>query len=465
MSRAHLSVTCAMLALCLAATPAAAYLEGGASASTPAAGSGAAADKTGVTQLLNLEQALALSEKHNRELARAREYASWVEGRYLEERARALPQLTLSGHYNLSQSESEEAFGGGDDVTATGAGFSLFQPLFTWGKIPAAIRVARSGRSIAAEGIKSSRQISVKTVTSAFYDVLLAREFAAIARESLAQRERHLDKTRRRHGAGTATDYDVLAAEVASDNARPEAIRAENQVRMARERLRLVIGLGSREVDAAGSLDSALAAEAVPYLDFEQAYAEALSTRPELSSLRNRITVARDLVTIAAAADKPGLDLTGSLGWNQVDMGGATGKGADWAAGIVFTWPLFDGFRTEGQVAQAESDLAGLRLSEAELVDAIALEAREAVNAVREAGEIMRALTGTVSQAEKLLSMAEKGFELGVKTRLDVQDAQLNLSSAKGGLSRARRDYLVARVNLDFTTGRLCVEGCRVPGM
>ncbi len=66
---------------------------------------------------------------------------------------------------------------------------------------------------------------------------------------------------------------------------------------------------------------------------------------------------------------------------------------------------------------------------------------------------------GTVSQAERLLALAEKGFEYGVKTRLDVEDAELNLKQAKGNLARARRDYLVARVNLEFVKGTLGEEG------
>jgi HAE1 family hydrophobic/amphiphilic exporter-1 len=51
--------------------------------------------------------------------------------------------------------------------------------------------------------------------------------------------------------------------------------------------------------------------------------------------------------------------------------------------------------------------------------------------------------------------MSEKGFELGVKTRLDVEDAQLNLSLAKGNLAQASRDYIVARTNLDWAMGTL----------
>ena len=72
-----------------------------------------------------------------------------------------------------------------------------------------------------------------------------------------------------------------------------------------------------------------------------------------------------------------------------------------------------------------------------------------------EADEIQKALAGTVQQAEKLLQMSEKGFEYGVKTKLDVDEAQLNVRMAKGNLARARRDYLVARTNLLWVQGIL----------
>jgi HAE1 family hydrophobic/amphiphilic exporter-1 len=42
-----------------------------------------------------------------------------------------------------------------------------------------------------------------------------------------------------------------------------------------------------------------------------------------------------------------------------------------------------------------------------------------------------------------------------VKTRLEVEDAQLNLVQVKLDLARAKRDYLVALVNLDWTMGVL----------
>ena len=72
-----------------------------------------------------------------------------------------------------------------------------------------------------------------------------------------------------------------------------------------------------------------------------------------------------------------------------------------------------------------------------------------------ESGEIVKGLTGTVSQAQRLLAMAEKGYEFGVKTRLDVDDAQLNLQLAQSNLAKARRDHLTAQTNLQWAMGTI----------
>ena len=112
----------------------------------------------------------------------------------------------------------------------------------------------------------------------------------------------------------------------------------------------------------------------------------------------------------------------------------------DWS----ITFPFFDGFRTKGKVAQARSDVSSLKIDEAKMLDSISLQIRDTVNGVKEAGDIARGLAGTVSQAEKLLQMAEKGYEYGVKTRLEVEDAELNLSR-RTGKSRPRVQRLPCR--------------------
>ena len=406
---------------------------------------------------LTLEQAISVAMEKNRDIEKAREYAKYVQGKYVEERSAALPQLSLNGSANVSQDQSQKAllgitprqYNGLIDLTVT-------QPLYTWGKVNAAIRAAEYGLKTADEQLRLYRQAAYRDVSAAYYDVLLARELRTLAVENQYQKARHLDEAKRKFAAGVATDYDVLAAEVATENARPEAIRSQNAIRAALEKLRFLLALGPEEVQVAGSLDMATPDRPVP-VTYEQALLAAGKQRPELADLRLRIGVYGELVTIASAENKPRLDLKGGAGWHWTSLDEPGPKreadGAAWNIGVYLTFPFFDGFKSSGRVAQARSDLRTKQIEESKLLDSIALEVREAGFALQEAAEIYQAVSGTVNQAERLVQMAEKGYEYGVKIRLEVEDAQLNLLQARINRAKAQRDYRVARVNYEWASG------------
>jgi HAE1 family hydrophobic/amphiphilic exporter-1 len=408
---------------------------------------------TAEARTLTLDQALSIAMEKNRDIEKSREYARYVQGRYVEERAAALPQLSLNAAATISKDESQGFTGMTSRQYSRTADVTLSQPLYTWGKIGAAIRAAEVGLKTADEQLRLYRQAVYRDVTATFYDILLAKELHRLAGENLAQKKRHQDEARRKFAAGVATDYDVLAADVAVDNARPEGIRSENSVRTAREKLRFLLALEGVEVDVSGSLDS----DTVPPQSFEEALKSAQDHRPELSDAKLRVGIYNELVSIANADNKPRLDLRGSAGWHWMDMNstgsGHTEDGAAWNAGVFLTFPFFDGFRTSGRVTQAKSDLRTKQIEESRLRDSVALEVRDAINAVREASEIVLALSSTVRQAERLVQMAEKGYEFGVKIRLEVDDAQLNLVQAQSNLARAQRDQRVAQVNLQWAMG------------
>lgn len=404
-------------------------------------------------RVLTLDQALEIADQRNRDILKAREFFNSVQGKYVEERSAALPQFTINGQVSRLQDDSQSALGGGvfpATQNYRAIELAVSQPLFTWGKVGAAIRAAKEGFRVADERLRTSRQDSRRDVSTAFYDALLAKEQYAIARQNLDQKMRHLDEAKRRYAAGVATDYDVLAASVSAENARPEVIRTENLVRTTRDRLRFLLAL-EEDVEVSGTLE----AGAPQVGTYESVLAVARKRRPELEELRRRKDIAEELIKIYNADDKPRLDLKGGVGWRELETGPFAADGKAWNAGIFLSFPIFDGWKTRGKVAQAQSDRRSLEIDEARLSDSISLEIREAMNAVSESGEIVKALSGTVGQAERLLAMAEKGFELGVKIRLEVEDAELNLLQAKGNLAQARRNFLVARVNLDRVAGVL----------
>ncbi len=404
-------------------------------------------------RVLTLDQALEIAGKRNRDIQKAKEFSRQVEGKYIEERAAALPQLSLNANALWQQDDSQKVLGGGVFPTRQNtrtAEISLSQALFTWGKIGAAIRAAEKGFKTADERLRIASQDTCRDVSAAYYDILLARELYTISSQNREQKERHLDEANRRYAAGVATDYDVLAAQVAVENARPEVIRTENLIRSTRDRLRYLLALED-DVDVNGTLE----AVAGPGPSYSEAIEVARKHRPEIAELGLRKEIAGELVKIANAEDKPRVDLKGGYGWRQIQVGSASGDGQVWDVGVFLTFPFFDGLKARGKVIQAESDLRTVEIEEAKLADSISLEIRDALNEERQAAEIVKALTGTVAQAERLLAMAEKGYELGVKIRLEVEDAELNRQQARGNLALARRNFLVARVNLERVLGVL----------
>ena len=404
-------------------------------------------------KVLTLQEALDIVVDKNRDIQKAREYVRWVQGKYVEERAAALPQFSVNGSALLSQDETGLYT---DRQTMYSGEVGVTQTLFVWGKLGAAIRAAKEGLKSAEEQLRLYRQAAYRDVSIAFYNVLLARELDAIARQNLEQKERHLEEARRKHTAGIATEYDILAAEVAVQNAKPEVIRAENRIREALDSLRFLLAIEDGNLDVTGSLKAEDSPEALSY---ENIYKTALEHRPEVRDLRYRISIAGELVNIANAEDKPRLEFRGGYGWRDFETGDTFLDGKAWNAGLFLSFPFFDGMKTRGRVAQAESDLRSIRIDEGKLADSIALQAREAMNALQESKEIVDALSGTVTQAEKLLFLSEKGYELGVKIRLEVEDAELKLQQARGNLSQAWRDYRAARVNLLWVMGALGESG------
>ena len=403
-------------------------------------------------KVVTLEQAIKIADEHNRDIQKAKEYISWTEGKYVEERASALPQFLISGNLGRGHDASQLVFNPEypyaiDQKTAS---VTMTQALFTWGQVGAAIRAAKEGKGFAAEQLRQYRQTVQKEVTVAFYDILLARELLELANQNLRQKEKHLDESRKKFASGVATDYDVLAAEVAMKNAKPDKIRTENLLKTTKERLRFLLVMEKESVDAEGKLDIFI--KQPP--SFEEALSIANANRPDLKSFDNRISMSKELVKVANSLDKPRLDMRGQYGWAYMAPSNIRPvEGQLWSLGVQLNFPIFDGLRTRGKVAQSKSDVRSLEIEKGKMIDTISLQIRDATNSVVEAEEIVKALGDNVKQAERLLSMAEKGFSLGVKTRLEVDDAEINLLQAKGNLSKAKRDYLSAYTNLDWIMG------------
>ncbi|MBF0397058.1 MAG: efflux RND transporter permease subunit [Desulfobacterales bacterium] len=402
--------------------------------------------------ILTIDSVLKLASMRNKDIKTALEFSNTVYGRYIEERSAALPQLTLTGTGSYIRDETREITIpslGPSKTTIYDAKVTLTQPLFTWGKIGGAIRIAKIGMLTAEDQLKMMRQEVAKDVSIAFYDIVLALELTFIAKKNLQHKIRVLAESKRKYEAGTATEYDILSAEVAMRNAKPEVIQAENSVRIYSEQLGALIGFPEGDFEVDGSIDVNI--HEIP--KFNDVLNTSLNNRPDITELRHRMQIKKELVKIVGADNKPNINLQGSYDWQYLDVDSNKGDGKIGSIALIFTWQFFDGFKTHGRIIQAKTDVKNIEIEEEKLKDKIRLQVAQSLSNLRQAAETVAALTETVIQAEKLLEMANNAFLFGVKTILDVQDAQLNLKQAKANLAKAKRDYIAADITLKWVMG------------
>jgi outer membrane protein TolC len=399
-------------------------------------------------RVLTLGECLALTLDYSRDVLKARENEALSQGRYIEERAAALPQVKLESHVLRGHDATLTEFGLPLDKTEGAGNVNFTQTVFTWGQVSSAIRAARHDQSASAFLSAEARQLALREAATSFYNLLLALELQDVAQDNVRQKERHLEEAQRKFQAGVAMEYDVLAASVGLANARPELTRAENDIRLARDRLRYFLGIED-EFQIQGELEAVLQ----PPAPLPEVLERARAQRAEVAYYQQRLGVFRELVTVAKGGNKPRVDFRGNAGYVNSTSTDVNLSGERWDAGLFLAFPVFDGFRTRGQVDQARSRLRTVDIEYKKLLDEIALDARGSTSRVIEAVQIVRALDTTVAQAQRLLEMAEAGYRYDVKTRLDVDDAEFNLLSARSNLAKARRDYLVAHTRLLWVMG------------
>ena len=123
-------------------------------------------------KILTREEALKIALEKNKDIQKAREYKNSVEGRYVEERSAALPQLTLNGwscHGDRDDS-LRNLFQGlfpPEKETRNGE-VGLTQALYTFGKIGAAIRAAKIGLATAEDQLRIFQQAALRDVSRRF---------------------------------------------------------------------------------------------------------------------------------------------------------------------------------------------------------------------------------------------------------------------------------------------------------
>lgn len=424
-----------------------------------------------VTSPLSLADALNGTLQRNATILKAKNDLEATYGLVVQTRAIALPKLqttTTRGPSSFTSSDpgliEQFPFGGGSSSNAFkvphqswNAGVQIVQSVYEGGRLRAALRAAKLTKEQALLQYDTVIADVLLLSRVAYYDVLVAEQQIVVNEASVNLLTRELEDQQRRYDAGTVPRFNVLRAEVAVANARPNLIRARNAYRIAKNNLSNLLGYNlPREIweDIPLQLTDKLAAE--PYqIALPAAIEQALQKRTELGVLRKTEALQKENIINARSGYQPTVQAFAGYEWHSSSFNTDLSREVNgWAVGAQLNWSIFDGLLTRGRVMEAKALYEKSRTDLDDAARRIELEVRTAYSTFIEAREVLDSQQKVQEEAEEALRLARARAEAGTGTQLDVLDAETSLTQARTTQVQALHDYAVARARLERATGQ-----------
>lgn len=406
--------------------------------------------------VLDYDTVMQLARENNFAIRQAEARLAEAEGQTLSARSGRLPRLELLAGYSRIDENKLESFEGspiGDDQ-AWSLDLQASQQLYSGGAITSGIEAADAAQSAAEAEYTQAVQDALLVVHEAWYRVLLDREEVKVRQAAVDLLEKQLQTTRDRYETGSDSRFELLRAEVALANGKPQLIRAKNNFRLSIVDLLLYLGLEVPE-EVVTEIEGELAY--VPNeIDLGTALSMARQNRPEYVSLDRSIDAAEARVRGARSGSLPNLNLVAGYGIQKSGFSNAlddTRHG--WTVGLLGSWTIWDGQSTRGNVISAQSRLRQTELARSELDLLVGSEIRQALSSIQEARELVEASRKVVDQAEEVLALAEDRYSVGSVIQLDIFEAQLSLTEARTNEVQALHDYNLAIARLKRAVGVL----------
>jgi outer membrane protein len=413
-----------------------------------------------ISRPLSLTDCLNVALQQNATILKAQNDLVASHGLVVQTRAVALPQLTASGQYKYTDPNAIEVFpdSAGSPNQNWNAGIQLVQSIYEGGKMVAAFRAADATKQQALAQFQTVVADTLLNTRVAYYDVLLAAQQITVHDASVNLLQKELEDQQHRYDAGTVPKFNVLRADVAVANERPNLIQARNNYRIAKNNLSNLLGYNlPPEILEEVPLNLTDSLESAPYeVNLPDAIQQALARRTELVVLRKTVELQRLNIVNAKSGYKPTVSLFAGYGWYNAQFTPPVELDHDingWNAGAELNWDIFDGLLTHGKVIQAD---ALYEKSKTDLVDQsrqIEIEVRTAYSDFIEAREVLESQKTVQAEAEEALTEARSRADAGTGTQLDVLDAETSLTQARTTQIQALHDYDTARAKLQRAIG------------
>jgi outer membrane protein TolC len=362
--------------------------------------------------------------------------------------------------------------------------FSFVQPLLKdFGPKVARkeIIIARQNYQISEAQLKSQVLDTIYQVEEAYWNLVLAKENLKVKQQSLQLARDELAKTKKEIEVGQQAAIEILNVQAAVSQREAEIVQAEADVRIAENRLKVILNLATGADLQSIKINPTEKPEFKPVqIDLNQALETARFNRPDLQI--NNLTIENKKFNFEIAQNQilPQLDLSVSY-WSPgisgdrllykddnpfsgVIVGKIPGSLSNsfrdslkflynnWSVNFTLTIPV-SYFTSRANLAMAQTELAQARAKQKAVEQQALLEVSEAVKNIETLAKSVEAFRVAREYAEKRLEAETKKLSVGLTTNYFVLEAQEKLASARSAELKALVDYNLALAHLEKVLG------------
>jgi outer membrane protein TolC len=402
---------------------------------------------------LNLEQCLAIALKYHPTLRVSLASVEVSKARIEQALANYYPQVSFNTTY---VSSTYNFYGAGPfligqtynwnfyDLFAFGP--TLTQTIYDFGRTPNAVKISRENTKASEQDLTATKQTVVLNVKQAYFGLIQAHRLTKVAEDTVKQIQEHLDQAKAYYRAGSVSEIDVTQAEVDLANADLALIRARNNLQVVQATLNNAMGL--RE-SLSFPIEDTLEFEKLG-ITLQEILQAANEQRPEILQLKARQLSQEAAIKLAQASYYPVLSGNASYLYRGIHINNLFW---DMTIGATLNIPIFSGFSSPSQVAEARATLKNLKAQEEATWQNIRLECEQAYLSLKESEEGVRVTEKALDQSQKKYGLATGRYRVGVGSPLEVTDAEVSLANARVNHIQSLAGYKIAEAKIEKAMG------------
>jgi len=299
-------------------------------------------------------------------------------------------------------------------------------------------------------------------VSQAYFDVLAAQDNLEYITAQKAAIAEQLASAKRNFEVGTATVTDINDAKARYDLAVSQEIAALNDLEVKKQALAVIIG----GIPGPLKLLSTNLPLSLPQPNDMGRWVDAAqSNNPQIRAQEAALEIAKREVERNRSGHYPTINLVGSFSQNAsgataLPNGSVTipNDTTTKQIGVQLNLPIYQGGGQESLVREAiaNQDKAKQNLENARRT--VTYSTRQAFLGVTSGVAQVKALEQALVSSETSLASTKLGREVGVRTEVDVLNAQQQLYSAKRDLAQSRYNFILSQLRLKSAAGQLNEE-------